>query len=337
MRWNSAKHRRQRRLHRRLLRARLDPRHLGNVLRGANAGDDVFALGVDQELAVERVLAGRRIAGEGDAGRRGLAHVAEDHRLDVDGRAPGGGNVLQTPIGFRTGIHPAAEDRADRAPQLLLRILRERLAGNLLDLGLVGLDDLLPILRAQIGIEGQRLLVLVGLQDLLELMVIDIEHHVRVHLDEATIGIIGEARVARALGHRLDRLVGEAEVQNRIHHAGHGRAGAGANRNQDRVGIVAERVAGDRAHGSEAGIDLRLEFGRIGLAVLVVIRADLGRDGEARRDRQAEIGHFREVGAFAAEQVAHLGAALGLAVPEAVYPLGHRLRHGRRHISGERI
>jgi hypothetical protein len=38
------------------------------VLRGADAGDHVFALGVDQELAVELVLAGGRVAGEGDAG-----------------------------------------------------------------------------------------------------------------------------------------------------------------------------------------------------------------------------------------------------------------------------
>ena len=41
--------------------------HLVDGLRRANAGDDVFALGVDQELAVELVLAGGRIAGEGDA------------------------------------------------------------------------------------------------------------------------------------------------------------------------------------------------------------------------------------------------------------------------------
>jgi hypothetical protein len=37
-------------------------------LRGADAGDDVFALGVDEELAVELVRAVGRVAGEGDAG-----------------------------------------------------------------------------------------------------------------------------------------------------------------------------------------------------------------------------------------------------------------------------
>jgi len=38
------------------------------MLRRADAGDDILALCVDQELAVELVIAGRRVAGEGDAG-----------------------------------------------------------------------------------------------------------------------------------------------------------------------------------------------------------------------------------------------------------------------------
>ena len=82
-------------LQRRLVGAGVDARRLGDVLRRADAGDDVLALRIDQELAVERLLAGRGIAGEGDAGGRGLAHIAEHHGLDVDGRAPAFGNVVQ--------------------------------------------------------------------------------------------------------------------------------------------------------------------------------------------------------------------------------------------------
>ena len=67
----------------------------GDVLRRADAGDDVLALRIDQEFAVERLFAGRGIAGEGDAGRRGLAQIAEHHGLDVDGRAPVAGNAVE--------------------------------------------------------------------------------------------------------------------------------------------------------------------------------------------------------------------------------------------------
>ena len=64
---------------------------LGHGFGRAHAGHDVFALRVDEEFAVEHLLAGGRIAREGDAGAGVLAGVAKDHRLHVDGRAPFGG------------------------------------------------------------------------------------------------------------------------------------------------------------------------------------------------------------------------------------------------------
>src|SRR5262249_58438756 len=84
----------------------------------------------------------------------------------------------------------------------------------------------------------------------------------------------------------------------------------------------AESLAGDAADLGERGGDLLLEVLRVGLAVLVIVAADGGGEGEAGRHRQAEIGHFGQAGAFAAEEVAHAGAALGFAVAEAVDPFG---------------
>ena len=62
----------------------------------------------------------------------------------------------------------------------------------------------------------------------------------------------------------------------------------------------------------------------------VEVGADLGGDGEAGRHRQAEIGHFGEVRALAAEQIAHVGLALGLAVAEGVDPFAFGTTVGRR-------
>jgi len=52
---------------------------------GTDAGNDVFALGVHEELAVEFLFAVGGIAGEADAGAAGLVEIAVDHGLDVDG------------------------------------------------------------------------------------------------------------------------------------------------------------------------------------------------------------------------------------------------------------
>ena len=57
------------------------------VLGVADAGDDVFALGVDEVVAAWLVLAGGGVAGEADAGARIIVTVAEHHRLHVDGGA----------------------------------------------------------------------------------------------------------------------------------------------------------------------------------------------------------------------------------------------------------
>ncbi len=308
---------RHRALERRLVRARLLARDLGDLLRRADAGDDVLALGVDEEFAVEPLLAGRGIAGEGDAGRRRLAHVAEHHRLHVDGGAPAFGNAVKAPIGDGALVHPRAEHRADRAPQLVVRTLRKRRAGLLLDLRLVELDELRPVVGVELGVEHVAVLVLVLVEELLEQVVIEAEHHVGIHGDEAAVGIVGEAPVAGIPGDRLDGLVVEAEVEHGVHHARHRGAGAGAHRDEQRVLAIAEPAPGQPADLRERRLDLGLELLRIGFAVLVEVGADLGGDGEAGRHRQAEIGHLGEVRALAAEEIAQAGRPSALPSPKA--------------------
>src|SRR5207247_1664887 len=91
-------------------------------------GDHILALRVEEELAEEAVLAARRVAREADARRRALAAVPEDHGLDVDGRAEEALDPVDPPVRLRALVLPRAHDGADRAPELVLRLLREILA-----------------------------------------------------------------------------------------------------------------------------------------------------------------------------------------------------------------
>ena len=124
---------RHQRLERRTAVAGRFPRRLGQGLRRAQAGDHVLALGIHQELAVKLIFPGGRIAGEHDAGRAPLAHVAEHHGLHGDRRAPIVGDVVEPPVGDGASVVPRAEHRGDRAPELNVQILREGLAELLLD------------------------------------------------------------------------------------------------------------------------------------------------------------------------------------------------------------
>ncbi len=104
--------------------------------RGADAGHDVLALGVHQPLAVELVVAGGRVAGEGDAGGGGVAHVAEDHGLDVDRGAPVVRDSFDPAVGDGLLAVPALEHGGDAAPQLRHRVVREGFAEVLFNQGL---------------------------------------------------------------------------------------------------------------------------------------------------------------------------------------------------------
>ena len=167
------------------------------------------------------------------------------------------------------------------------------------------------------------LAVLEALDDLLEIVAVHLQHDVGVHLDEAAVAVIGEALVAGGLRQRLYRFVVEAQVQHRIHHARHRGARARTHRDQQRIGRVAKhaiRLAPHRRYGFG---DRRLQVGRVGLAMGVIERADFRRDREARRHRQAQRGHFGEIGALAAQQVAHFATSFGLLRPEGIDPLRH--------------
>ncbi len=295
-------------------------------LRGASAGHHVLPLGIDQELAEEDILAGGGIAGKGDAGGAVFAHVAENHRLDIDRGPPVGGDVVELAVGDGAGVHPGTENSTDRPPELLLGILREVTAKLFLDLVLEQADQLLEVVGGEIGVALHAALLLHLFEEVLENVAVEVEHDVGIHLDEAPIGVIGEAGVTALLDHSLDRLIVEAEVEDGVHHPRHRGAGAGAHRDEKWVLRVAELLPHHLLDALQVLIHLRLEFGGVLAVILVEFDADLGGNSEPRRHRQADGGHLRQVGPFAAEQVLHLPFAFGLAGTEEIHILGtHQL------------
>ena len=164
------------------------------------------------------------------------------------------------------------------------------------------------------------------LDDLLEAVVVDAEHDAAEHLDEAAVAVPGEAR------RRRRRRPGPSTVASfrpRFSTVSimPGMETRAPERTETSSGLWwSPKLVADRL------LDPRQRRGRPGRAAragyccpcVVVVGADLGGDGEAGRHGQADAGHLRQVGALAAEQVAHVRAALVVAGAEAVDPLGHR-------------
>ena len=154
-------------------------------------------------------------------------------------------------------------------------------------------------------------------------MVLDAQHHLPIHLDKAPIAVVGETIVATSTRQPYHHSVVEPEIEHGVHHARHRDARPRAHRDEERIVGVSEPRAERMLDLGKRALDLFSQVIRIGLAVGIEVAADLCGDRETGRHGQPEIAHLGETRSFAAEQVPHVGAALGSAVAEPVDPLGH--------------
>jgi hypothetical protein len=175
--------------------------------RGAAAGYHVLTLGVDQELAIEPLLAGGRVAAEGDAGARVLAQVAEHHSDDVDRCPHGIRNVVELSVIEGPPGIPAFEHGCDGAPELVQRVGGEFAARFGTDMLLEPADHGLHFFDRQIDVALDPAALLVLLQNPVERLFRQLEYHGAVHLHEAAVGIPGEPGIAALLGQPFYRHV----------------------------------------------------------------------------------------------------------------------------------
>ena len=220
-------------------------------------------------------------------------------------------------VAVRDGTRPvpATEHGLDGAAQLLHRLLGEGLAGVALDDLLVGVDQVAQQLDGHLGVRRRPGELLGRLEERVELLTGQLEDDASVHGDEAPVRVEGEALVAGLLGQAFDRFVVEAQVEDGVHHAGHGELGARAHRDEQGVGGVADGLAHGLLEPCPRGGHLGVEA--LGPAARHVVAAGVGRDGEPRRDRELECRrHLGQVGALAAQEVLELHRRTGVRVVE---------------------
>jgi hypothetical protein len=256
-------------------------------------------------------LAGRGVAGEGDAGPGTVARVPEDHLDDVDSRAEVVGDPAGTAIDLRARRLPRVEDRPDRALELVARVLRE---GGIRVLR-VDLEEaarkLAQVRRVEVDVLADAPLGLQGRELPLEELSVHAGDDVAEHLNEPPVGIEGEALVRGGGSEALDGDVVEAEVEDRVHHPGHRDRRPRAHRDEQRVARVAEPLPGRLLEPRDGGVDLRREAVGQGAAESHVLAARLGGDGETGGHGEPDRGHLRKAGTLAAEQLAAELAPVG--------------------------
>ena len=158
----------------------------------------------------------------------------------------------------------------------------------------VGLDDRLELLGEGLEVGGGEVRVLLGavgrlrgLERVVEPLALHVHDDPAEHLDEPPVGVPAEPLVAGQRDQAVERLLVQAEVEDRVHHPGHRELRARADADEERVGGVAEALAGRRLDLLDGLEHVVPETVREALAGREVVVAGLGRDREAGRHREA--------------------------------------------------
>ena len=282
--------------------------HLCNRHRSPNAGNNVFALCVDQEFTHQLLFTGSRVTGKCNTSTRFVVQVTEYHRHYVNSGTPAVRNVVVTTVYVCSRVVPATEYSLDCELQLFNRIRREVCAQLVLILSLELFSQCLQVRSSQFYVELYALFSLHLVDQLFKVLLTNFHNNVREHLNETSVGVIYEtleSRIRIALDHCSNNVVVQTEVQDGVHHTRHRSTCTGTNGNQQRIVQIAELLAVDLFHLLNAVHDLSHDLVVDLAAVLIVLCAGLSCDGEALRYRQTDAGHLSQVCTLTAEEIPH--------------------------------
>ena len=170
----------------------------------------------------------------------------------------------------------------------------------------------------EIGVILRRIREALGLEQMLEVVHRHIEHDVAVHLEEAAIRVVGEARIATLLREADHRAIVEPEIEDGLHHPRHRHGRARAHGDEERILRIAEAASGHLLEPREILLDLRLQL-RACAAALQVVEARRACDREAGGHGNAEIGHLGEICPLAPQYRLHVPRAIRGAAAKKVY------------------
>jgi hypothetical protein len=120
-------------------------------------------------------------------------------------------------------------------------------------------------------------------------------YHLGILLDQAPVGVPHQARVAGHAQETAQGGVGEADIEDGVHHAGHGHRRAGADRHQQGLAAGAELQPAGRLQTFDLALQQLAQGGSEGLRIRAEGLAEGGAEHEGLGHRQADGRHAGQV------------------------------------------
>ena len=191
----------------------------------ANTSHYVFALGIDEIVAIRLVFTGGSIACEAHPRARLIVAIAKHHGLHIDGSAQVVANFFAHSVGDGSRAVPRTKHRFDRPTQLFSGLLRKLFASCALDHVFVLLTQLAQLVGADRCVGGCQRCGLGLLKQVLKQLPIDTQDDAAIHRNETSIAVVGKALVIGGFSQPHHAHIVEPQVEHRVQHARHRKFG----------------------------------------------------------------------------------------------------------------
>ena len=142
-----------------------------------------------------------------------------------------------------------------------------------------------------------------------------------VHHNKPAVRIQRKTAIRGLFCQPFHRLVGQTEIQNRLHHTGHRNGSAGTDRNQQRIVGITEFFTGGLLKRLQIILNGFLKAFRVFFAVCIIQLTNFRGNCKTCGNGQFCTGHFSQTGAFTAQQLFHFPVAFRITVSEKIHIL----------------
>ena len=265
----------------------------------------VFALCIYQVFTQHCFFASCSVSCKGYASTGCITHVTEYHHLNVYCCTPAVRDVVHSSVNECTRVIPAAEYCHCCFQQLFFRILREFFA---LVIQIDLFEDgcyFFQVFCSQICVVFCTNFFFIFIQSSFEFGFGYADNYVCEHHDKSSVGVVSESGVVCFLSQTFNRNIVQTQIQNSIHHTGHGCSCTGTYGNQQGIFGITQFFASQFFQITQSHFDLCDHFVCQFFAAFVVFCTSFCGDCEAVGNGQTQICHFSQVCTFAAKQVFH--------------------------------